>query len=70
MFYATYNTSGRSSTLESTTYYYCNDFSYVTRVVTDKGDTGLAFGQSHRPIVLIENLSTRFDAEAMIDRGR
>ena len=40
MFYATYNTSGQSSTLESTTYYYYNDLGNVTRVVTDKENTG------------------------------
>ena len=36
MFYATYNTSGQSSTLESTTDYYDNDLGNVTRAVTDK----------------------------------
>ena len=40
MFYVTYNTSGQSSTLESTTYYYYNDQGNVTRVVTDKEGTG------------------------------
>ncbi len=40
MFYVTYNTSGQSSTLESTTYYYYNDQGNVTRVVTDKENTG------------------------------
>lgn len=40
MFYATYNTSGQSSTLESTTYYYYNDLGNVTRVVRGKEHTG------------------------------
>ena len=40
MFFATYNTSGHSSTLESTTDYYYNDLGHVTRVVMDKENTG------------------------------
>ena len=45
MFFATYNTSGHSSTLESTTFYYYNDLGNVTRVLTDKENTSLAYGQ-------------------------
>ena len=40
MFFATYNTVGQSRGLASTTYYYYNDLGNVTRVLTDKENTG------------------------------
>ncbi len=39
MFYATYNTSGQSRGLASTTCHFSNDLGHVARVVTDKDDT-------------------------------
>ena len=46
MFYRTYNESGQGPTLESTTYYYGNDLGNVSRVVTDKENTGTGERQS------------------------